>query len=197
MRLFLVLAAAATLASARPVSADSPPPPQTDRDRSSETAMYLSLGVTTLSLSTLFYASRATSGTPSTPLQVIGVVGLAGLVAGPSAGHIYAGEYGHAAVTTVLRGGALAAVLVGVTRITTTSLCDGPCGTDDKKRNGGIMAIAGAATYVLSTAYDLIDAPRSVKRRHRERARSTRLAPSVVTDASGSISPAIGVSGLW
>lgn len=92
----------------------------------------------------------------------LGVVGAALLVVGPSAGHLYAGEYGHALGMSALRAAAGLTGLVGLI-VASTVTYDGPPGANDHA-NAWAVAYAGAGIYLAATIYDLWDAHRAVRR---------------------------------
>lgn len=87
---------------------------------------------------------------PDDGLNALTCTGLGLGVVAPSLGHVYAGEYGHALVTTALRGGALYGLYYAETRT----------------ENGSLLAIGSAMVLTGLIAYDVVDARRAADRRN-------------------------------
>jgi hypothetical protein len=118
--------------------------------------------------------------------------GLGLLSVGPSAGHIYAGEYRHAVFTSLLRSGGFLAAGAGILALRCEAEVDVSCAND--KVAAGLVALGGIA-YLAGTFYDLYDSRRAVRRRN-GRERNLVIAPSLVNTAQGS-TLAIGLGGSF
>ena len=104
----------------------------------------------------------------------LGLLGLGGLMIGPSMGHFYAGEWGHALGMSALRTVAAGVFLVGVVAAVTEEDSDlGP----QPHSNAGTLLVLGGLTYVAATLYDLYDARHAARRENT--ARSVALMPTV------------------
>lgn len=107
----------------------------------------------------------------------VGVAGALLLVVGPSAGHFYAGEWGHGLGMSALRG-AGALVALGGFIVASSVTYDGGPGANDHQKAWAVAA-AGAGVYLATTIYDLLDAHDAVRR---ERA---TVAPMALTGGAG------------
>lgn len=107
-------------------------------------------------------------------LGATGWIGVTGLLVGPSAGHIYAGAWGHALGMTALRTAGALVMTVGLIEATTV-YSDGP---QPDHRNGKAMFVVGGAAYLIGTLYDLYDARGAVRR---ENARALAVVPMAST----------------
>ena len=125
--------------------------------RAPNTAALLSLGATLAPVLIGFPVSSY--GPTSYGLFMIG----AGLALGPSVGHVYAGEYVHAAGMAVLR--TIAATLGPYLLLTSTirsSDCQGSqC---DTSKPGIVLAVGLLVALPILVIYDLADAPRAAAR---------------------------------
>jgi hypothetical protein len=176
------------------------PAPMADAEPKSEaSATLLAIGATALG-----YVALGGSGGDDN--AALGFIGVAGALVGPSAGHIYAGENGHALKMSLLRTGAIAAVVAGMIRVMSSAVDDSDCLSDcsgdrawhDYQRNGEVMIYAGGITFVAATIYDIVDASRAARRYNdKHKARPWQVAPSLARDAGGGVSPAFVVSGRW
>lgn len=99
------------------------------------------------------------------------LAGYAMIAFGPSAGHVYADETVHAVAGFALRGTAILALSIGIDEMTPreeAAICavGQPCGTglENHQTRGKLLALAGGATLVAATLYDLYDAHRAVVR---------------------------------
>ena len=123
---------------------------------------------------------------------------------GPSAGHIYAGETGHALAMSGLRVAGATAFIYGI--LSATVVADDICpqqgcssSHQHEDQNAGVIATLGALTFVGATIYDIADA-HNAARRYNDKAtkkRSWQVVPSVVGAANGGVAPAVGFSGRW
>jgi len=117
-------------------------------------------------------------------LPPLATVGLVTTIVGPSAGHIYAGEYVHALGTTAFRGAAVGAMLGGFAM--TLDLCFDVCeGQDDDDGAGAALLLGGTAALVGLTAYDLWDAHRAAARTNARHA--IRVAPTALATSHGPV----------
>jgi len=92
---------------------------------------------------------------------------------GPSLGHVYAGEYKHAAVSTLIRGGAYAGFALSA--IKWTKISDPECEVPGcyKPRTADVLEVTMVVTaliFVGATAYTWYDAPRAARRTNHRRA---------------------------
>lgn len=150
MALLVLALAGTTVASAQPSAPRRPqahPPP-----RSTWVATGLAVGVTSAGLA---IGSIADGIDPhaSSPLTLAAFgVGYAALVAGPSAGHWYAGERWHALRWTAIRTAGLTAAVGGIYLAFDA--------TDDDRNlvPGILLATAGTAAFATGLAWSLFDA---------------------------------------
>jgi hypothetical protein len=104
---------------------------------------------------------------------------------------------------TLLRTGAMAVFVAGLVKSITVGYddCIDYCGNNDQnaRNNGEMMMLAGAATFIGATIYDIIDAPRAARRFNakQKEQRMWQVAPTMSRDAGGGIAPAFAVSGRW
>ncbi len=125
--------------------------------------------------------------------QVLGYGGAALAAIGPSAGQIYAGEYRHAAVFSIVRG----AAFVGVAYALSCGRGDDLFGNPDTGTGARItdcsgpdaLGLIGGTVLVGLTVYDVIDAPRAV---HRREASDLAIAPILAPGAVG-----VGIAGSF
>jgi len=111
---------------------------------------------------------------------VVGTLGGAAMFVGPSAGHIYAGENGHAVGMTLLRGAGAATFLYGL--MTDTIVADGPREYSQHPSARPLMVL-GAAVFLGGTLYDMFDAHRAVRRANAENA--VVVAPMISAQSAG------------
>jgi len=109
---------------------------------------------------------------------------------GPSLGHVYAGEYGHAAVSTLIRGGAYAGFALSA--IKWTKISDPECEVPGcyEPRTADVLEVTMVATaliFIGATAYTWYDAPRAARRTNHRRAQL-----SIVLAGTG-----LGVAGTF
>src|SRR5262245_27028144 len=74
------------------------------------------------------------------------------MVIGPSVGHVYTGEYGHAAVASLLRAGGLVSFGIGLVGALCVSESDVSCPSEAAM---SWLLLGGASVYVAVTAYDV------------------------------------------
>jgi hypothetical protein len=172
------------------------PAPQPLQQKSEGTATMLSLGTTALGLALIAGAANDNHG------DGMATLGLITLMVGPSAGHFYAGETGHAVGTSLLRGGAFLAFVVGVIKATSVAAVGADCfdcssgsSYERDRRDGERLMWIGGLSFVALSIYDIIDGPRAVRRRN-ERGRGFMMAPAMVAAPSGPV-PAVGLSGRF
>lgn len=117
----------------------------------------------------------------------LGYVGIGGIILGPSAGHVYTGDFKRALLGVGIRTAGPALLLTAVTTMSGECLFDGNCslGTDALIAGGYLLTLGG-------TAYSLIDAPLSAKRRNGEAERSISLGPVFGPQSTGVGLHAIG-----
>lgn len=138
--------------SQTPPVVGEPPAP----DKSPSTALALALGASAIGYAMMF---KAGSIRDDDTAAAVGVSGVALAMVGPSAGHIYAGEYGHAATTTLIR--------VAGAGLTIWGISEAVAEFDDSTRShraGGLAILGGLATITVATVYDIYDAPPAAMR---------------------------------
>jgi hypothetical protein len=116
-------------------------------------------------------------------------VGLAGLVLfaiGPSLGHVYAGAYKHAAISSGLRALGLAAMSVLLAAV-------GDSEGDPSDVAVGV-GITGVFVIIGTTAVDIMTADNAARAAN---ARAFSIAPTVVPSASGGLAPGLAVRGRF
>ncbi len=118
-----------------------------------DVAMALAIGTTAGSLGVVYAAAR--SSVPQ--LAAIGVIGL---VVGPSAGHFYAGEWGHALAMSGLRTAGAIVLTVGVIGAMSTR-DDAPPPNHSRAWD---MIVVGGATYLVATVWDIVDSRGAARR---------------------------------
>jgi hypothetical protein len=114
-------------------------------------------------------------------------VGLGGIVLGPSVGHIYTGDFKRALIGVGIRTAGPALLLAAAATMSGECLFDGNCslGTDALMAGGYLLTLGG-------TAYSLIDAPLSARRRNVEAEQSISLGPVFGPQSTGIGLQAIG-----
>jgi hypothetical protein len=162
--LFLAAMAATSVAqpSLTPISDPETPPEPTAAavatQKSEGLATGLSIGTTFGGLAMIVVGASVRSG-------AIETIGGAAVFVGPSAGHIYAGENGHAVGMTLLRSAGAATFLYGL--ITDTVVAEGPREYSQHPSARPLMVL-GAAAFLGGTLYDMFDAHRAVRRANAE-----------------------------
>ncbi len=205
MRLAVIAAVltVSTAASAQPGMTDpiAPPPapfaypaPEVAPVKSEGVATMLSIGATAAGFALISAGANGDNGGGAM------AVGVGALMIGPSAGHIYAGESGHAVKMTLLRGGSFVVFMAGVLELTTASVDSGDCidwcgpSSDDRTKGERMMWIGGL-TFVGATVYDILDASRAARRRNAKN-RGYMMMPVMVQSSTGPV-PAVGMSGRF
>jgi hypothetical protein len=135
--------------------------------KSETTALVLSLGTTAAGVATIALAVDSQDESQA-------ILGLGMALVGPSLGHLYAGELGHAVLFTGLRVGGLALAAAAL---------------DQGGRDNETIAAIGISLAGAATLYDLIDAPRAVDRYNREG--GLLIMPTALPTSAG---PAMGMS---
>jgi hypothetical protein len=151
----LLLAAVATVARGQP--APDPSPVATQEQKSPWVATGLAVGVTFGGVAIAAGADSLYSNAPSPVLWAEYGVAFVGAAAGPSAGHWYAGESGHAWRWTALRSVGLAAGIGGVYLIS-----DYDRGAPFA--SGIALSLVGGSVYAVGLYWDLFDAHRAAAR---------------------------------
>lgn len=155
----LVVVLATTVAHAEPAEVEHV------EKKDTATALVLSLGGTAAAVSMFAVGYRTDQ-----PALLAG--GAITALAAPSFGHIYAGEY----VTpgTIVRFCGAGLALAGL--VAAMSHWDSPGGTPDY---AGVLAITGGSLFAAGSLYDIVTAPKAVRRYNEKHAIS--LSPSVVS----------------
>jgi hypothetical protein len=171
-RRFLPWAAMAlVLFSARLAGAQAAPSPTVSpAPKSPWIAAGLSVGVTAAGLGIGAFADAVDPEADSPATIAAFVASYAIFAAGPSAGHWYAGERGHALRWTAIRGAGLAALAGGLYLALDAD--------DDRGDVPGVLLAAGGATALAVGLYwDFYDSPRAARRANRRAAAQLQLAP--------------------
>ncbi|HUH04402.1 MAG TPA: hypothetical protein VML75_20545 [Kofleriaceae bacterium] len=159
------MAVVCCLAFARPAQA------QAD-DKSPWIATGLAVGVTVGGVAVGAVAESLDDDASSPATRVAQGVAYAGLVAGPSAGHWYAGEHGHALRWTGVRAAGLTALVGGIVLVDRYD--DGAPFT-----SGLALMFVGGGAYAVGLYWDLFDAHRAARRSNRRAASRVAVAPMV------------------
>jgi len=156
-------------------------------DRSPTGAFAIAAGSTALGLAISVPAINIVAGATEGGLRATGYAGLALALTTPSMGHVYAGEYKRAAITTGLRAAGALVIMQGTGMISDCEIC----GTDNEI--GLTLATVGAGVIAATTIYDLYDAPRAARRTN---ARHLMLTPTALPAKDG-VAPAFALSGSF
>ncbi len=113
---------------------------------------------------------------------------------GPSAGHIYAGEGGHALKMTLLRTGGLLTFVWGAVKSVESGCFD--C-SEPENSEGEVAMYLGGAVVLVSTLYDLYDSSRAATRYNEKAAKALTLGPTMMSSAKGGTSPGVALSGSF
>ena len=158
--------------------------------RSGGTATVLAVGATVLGFG-LIAAGNANGNPIDGGNAVLTGGGYALAAIGPSAGHIYAGEGGHALGFSALRVASLGAVAYGASQAI-------PCLTetchDQNPELGAAFMIGGGLVYGGLTIYDIYDAHRAARR---ERAPAVTVAPTALRTPAGRTATGLVVAGTF
>ena len=111
------------------------------------------------------------------------LVGVPLAAIGPSVGHVYAGEYRHALITTSLRVAGLALAYYGVA---SSTLCFGDSCPDGAGHSNAGLSLLGVGIAAGVGLYDWIDAPSAARRANRRADAALR---------SVFVSPTVGAQG--
>jgi len=189
MRLSAIVVAAVlavpAVALAQPAAAEAP-----THTRSGGTATVLALGATAAGFGLIAAGEAHGEPTRGADAWLTGA-GYALTVVGPSAGHIYAGEGGHALGFSALRAASMVAVVYGATQVM-------PCLTEGcpeaHPERGAAFLILGDAAYLGLTIYDVYDAHRAVRRAS---APAVVIAPSALRTPGGRTATGLVVAGRF
>jgi len=152
------------------------------------TAQLLAVGATGLGLLAVFGGADDNN-------EELALAGAALTLIGPSAGHIYAGENGHAVKMTLLRTAGLLTFAWGAVE-STQGDCIDYCYEDDSSEGETAMYLGGAV-FVIGTLYDLYDSGRAARRYNEKAARALTLGPTMMSSARGGTSPGVALSGSF
>jgi hypothetical protein len=171
-----------------PPVAPAPPPAELPH-KDEATATMLAIGGTAVGVLALYAGGHNES-------EGLLWLGIAGLTVGPSAGHIYAGENGHALGASLLRAGGMLMFGLGVIALVSSGDCidDAPC--DGGNGGGEALLWVGGLTFAVTTLYDIIDASSAARRVNAKHARAWNVAPTVVPAANGP-APAVSLIGRF
>ncbi len=152
------------------------------------TAQLLAVGATGLGLLTFFAAADDNN-------EELALVGAGLTLIGPSAGHIYAGENGHAVKMSLLRTGALLTFIYGAVK-SSEGDCIDYCYENDNDEGEAAMYLGGAV-FIAGTLYDLYDSGRAARRFNEKAARTLTVGPTMMSSAKGGTSPGVALSGSF
>jgi len=189
--LSLVLVVLASRVAAAQPSTVAPAPPPTPKFKNPPIAVGMSLGATFGGL--VFFAALSNAIDDDAWRDAALVCVGASVAVGPSAGHLYAGEYGHSAVTSVIRGAAFGAFAYGVAKWAETLDSDDFSRDDD---NSEAYMLGGLGVWGALTLYDFIDGPSALRRANRRAAAHVTVAPTVVS-AGGTRAPGLVLGGSF
>jgi len=182
MKHMIAIALAAVVTASTTAHADD------DQPRSPETATWLSTGSTIAGWALIggafatFDPNGAHSFQHDRATWLLGTSGALLAIVGPSAGHIYAGEYGHAAGFSVAR------LLLGGAGTFAVAAC--ALGGDCK------LAPIGAIAIGALTIYDLHDAP-AAARRYDAAHDELQVVPLIMRDAASHEALGAGIVGTF
>lgn len=173
------------------------PAPVAENQRSPSIAGGLAVLSPVISIAAGSYLWTTTAGNSNARVTAAGLIVL-GLWVGPSAGHIYAGEWGHAIGMSTFRLMTSTAGGIVLFLATLHGDCeDGPPGACDTSTGAvllgtGLLLAAGA-----SAVYDIIDAPRAAERANRRFASDLALAPIVAGGDRGGTTRGLALVGRF
>ncbi len=154
------------------------------------TAQALAVGVTGLGLVAIFAGADDNN-------EELALAGVGMTLIGPSAGHIYAGENGHALKMTLLRTGGLLTFIWGAVKQDSSYDCIDYCYEDTSDNEGETAMYVGGAVFVLGTLYDIYDSGRAARRYNERAARALTVGPTMMSAANGGTSPGVALSGRF
>jgi len=185
------LLAVPAVAAAQPSTQPSVPlqplpeaPAPAARVKHGGTATALALGGALSTVAVVFAADAIDGGLGDHSDAIFALTGMGTLLIGPSAGHIYAGEYKHALRTSALRGVALGATLGGLAMIFDLDN-DHHQHPDGNDALGATLFYGGAAALVGLTVYDVWDAHKAATRTNARHA--FRVTPTALATAHGPV----------
>lgn len=167
---FAIACCAAVLGAAVDARGDDAPPPPPRY--SPGLSLGLSIGTTVAGWG-LFAGGIALDDDGAGAISLM-IGGQAVAAFGPSAGHVYVGEYRHALIASSVRAAALALIDVGILAASSCAIGGGSGdGSDDQSDcgNGGTAAVfIGLGVAAGLGLYDWVDAPRAARRASRRAA---------------------------
>lgn len=181
-------AAPSTLATLAPPAQAISPARDTSDQKAPETAFVLSALSTAAGVGLIFVGGNANSGE-------LALLGLATVAVGPSFGHIYAGETGHALAHSAVRVGSMGAMLAGVLWdfADCFSLYGASC---DRSAGPVILFTSGVVVGASSAIYSIFDASRAAQR-HNARAQRFALAAAPLAGPDHSSGFGLHLSGKF
>lgn len=157
--------------------------------KSEATATWLSIGATALGLGAIALGGESRN-------EALAWAGVAGVFVGPSAGHIYAGEGGHAVKMSLLRAGGVVVLAVGALSAHSEPACIDYCGYDDDDSEANAAIWLGGALFVGATLYDFWDAGRAARRYNEKHQASYMFAPTMMSSPHGA-APGLSLAGQF
>jgi hypothetical protein len=170
-----------------PAASVTQPAPRPIKSESSAT--WLSIGATAAGIGGLYLAARDENGN-------LAIASVALTLIGPSVGHIYAGETGHAVKMSLLRAAGLLTLGYGAYQADTysNSGCIDYC--SNGQSDGKTTMLVGGAILLGATLYDFYDAGRAARRTNEKAARALTVAPTMMSTYQGA-SPGVAISGAF
>jgi hypothetical protein len=152
------------------------------------TATALALGGTLVGWVMILSAREGNEG--------LALAGLAVATIGPSAGHFYAGETGHALGTSLLRTAAVGAFFAGLVSLFEESECDFEDVCKDDSGKAAALLWGGLISFSVLTAYDLMDAGAAARRTNNRHQRTLMFTPTLLPTHAGPV-PAVSLTGRF
>jgi hypothetical protein len=177
------------------------PAPIASEQKSEGVATALAIGATTAGF--MMIGSGASRGGDG-----MITAGLITMVIGPSAGHIYAGETGHAVKMSLLRGAGFVTFMAGAIKATTVHdvapaepcvdcVQPQPQHSSNNRDNAGTLMWIGGLTFVAASVYDMLDASRAARRTNIKNAHMLTVVPSYAQTQSGAVAPGVALTGRF
>lgn len=145
------------------------------------------LGTTALGLGAVLVAAEENNA-------ALGWTGILVSLIGPSAGHIYAGESGHAVKASLLRTGGFVTFVAGAISASSVADCIDYC---EGSGDGEGLMLLGGAVVVGATLYDFWDAARAARRTNEKQQRAYLVGPTMMSQTAGGLAPGLALSGSF
>jgi cysteine-rich repeat protein len=165
------------------------------KPKSAAVAFGLSLGASAASLGVIIAGSAIGSSNENVGFAV-GMLGVGSFVVAPSAGHFYAGDKRHGLIFSGVRLGAGAMATAGFVFALSSIFQEETA----LSKAGGAMFVLGSLGSAGLLVYEIIDAPRSVKRvatAKVEKKASLKLAPMLAPQPDRTVAPGVSLGGRF